>query len=1050
MLERYYNRFDPAKRYTELLFRAGDGLQSAELNELQAILKHRVKSIADAVLKDGDLIEGGAILIDPQTGQTTCAAARLYLAGSVHEVPAATFALPTTGRVTIGARLRRRTITELDDPSLRDPAVGTRNYQEPGAGRLEETVVWGWVGDAASDGQTGEFYPIATVIEGVLQNKERPPAFDGVTQVVARYDFEANGHYIVDGFETRFLERRSDGKLVFQVKAGTANVLGYKVERTADERLLLDFDPDIAEVLAEPTVFSPDANGTMRINVNFAPIHEVVRVQGTRRKTVTVTHGVFSGATDTLPDAAVVQVLEVKQGSTVYQAGADYTVAGNAINWAPAGAEPAPSSSYTVTYDYIAQVSPTGVDEEGFTVEGFVAGTLVQVDYRWRQPRIDALAIGRDGVIQRIKGVSVTRGPVAPGVPGDLLRLCDLELKWRNASPVRVIASGVRAVPTAELEAMRADIARLFDLQARDRLTADITLREPAAKKGVFADPFRDDDLRDAGEAQSAVCVMGELIAPIAATPIGPYLTEPVTLAHTARPVLEQLARTGSMKVNPYQAVLPAPAQVTLNPAQDFWTEFRSSQLAAVTETIVRGSGVLERRETTRTTEVVSRLETAIPTLRPIAVAVRALGFGPDEAVAAMRFDGVALAVPSGLKANASGVVETSFTIPSGIPAGVKRFEIEGAGGSFGEATFEGRGTLIATTQRERITTTIWRWDPLAQTFTLPVAQQVGAVDLWFTVRGTKPVTVQLRETVAGFPSRTVLAEARLNANQLVLNGPTRFTFPAPVMLQGGVEYALVVLTDDPDCACAIAELGKWDSNAQRWVTAQPYQVGVLLSSSNASTWTAHQDADLTFRLLGVQTSQTSRSVALANAVSVTGATDLMVLGGVELPATGCAATVRVTLSGGRVLRAAPNTTIRLDAPYTGPVDVALELAGTAQATPVVFPGWQLIVGSLSQNADYVSRAIPAAASFRIRVIAEVFAPGTASVTAKVETGSANNFQALTVASAQQIGDGWVEVEWSATGLAGIGADKTTRVRLEIANSAAHRAAVRALRAVIV
>ncbi|MFN3486516.1 MAG: HEAT repeat domain-containing protein, partial [Planctomycetota bacterium] len=50
----------------------------AELNELQAILKHRVKSIADAVLKDGDLIEGGAILIDPQTGQTTCAAARLY------------------------------------------------------------------------------------------------------------------------------------------------------------------------------------------------------------------------------------------------------------------------------------------------------------------------------------------------------------------------------------------------------------------------------------------------------------------------------------------------------------------------------------------------------------------------------------------------------------------------------------------------------------------------------------------------------------------------------------------------------------------------------------------------------------------------------------------------------------------------------------------------------------------------------------------------------------------------------------------------------------
>ncbi|TCS98754.1 uncharacterized protein DUF4815 [Tepidimonas ignava] len=1049
MLERYYNRFDPAKRYTELLFRAGDGLQSAELNELQAILKHRVKSIADAVLKDGDLIEGGAILIDPQTGQTTCAAARLYLAGSVHEVPAATFALPTTGRVTIGARLRRRTITELDDPSLRDPAVGTRNYQEPGAGRLEETVVWGWVGDAASDGQTGEFYPIATVIEGVLQNKERPPAFDGVTQVVARYDFEANGHYIVDGFETRFLERRSDGKLVFQVKAGTANVLGYKVERAHDERLVLDFDPDLATVLAEPRVFTPDAQGKMRVTTGYAPIARVVRVQGTKRKTVTVAHGVFSGATDTLPDAAVVQVLEVKQGATVYQAGSDYTVAGNALNWSPAGAEPAPGSSYTVTYDYIAQLTPTEIDEEGFTVEGLVAGTLVQTDYEWRMPRMDALCLSRDGLIQRIKGVSVERSPMAPSVPPDLLRLCDLAFTWRNTSPVRVLASGVRAVPTAELEAMRSDIGRLFDLVARERLSNDITLREPAAKKGVFADPFRDDDLRDAGASQNAVCVLGQLMAPIAATPLGPYLTAIQTLPHAYRAVLEQTARTGSMKVNPYAAALPAPAAVTLTPAQDFWVDFQNNTAAAITETITRGSGILVSVTTSSSTEVVSRVESAVPTLRQISVAVRAAGFGPNEAVSAMRFDGIDLPL-GGAAADGNGVVNTSFQIPAGLPAGIKRFEIEGAGGSFGEATFEGRGTLVTQTTRTRTTTTIWRWDPLAQTFTLPESQQLGAVELWFTVRGTRPVTVQIRETVAGFPARGILAEGRIAAANISTTGATRIAFGAPVMLQAGVEYALVVLTDDTETALSVAELGKWDSANGRWVTAQPYQVGVLLSSSNASTWTAHQDKDLAFRLLGVSTTQSSRAVTLATQVQVTDATDLMVLGAVELPASGCAAVARVTLEGGRVLTAPPNTTIRLEAPYTGKVDVALDITGTATATPVVYPGWQLVAGTLAANATYVSRAIPAAASFKARVIAEVFAPGSSSVTAKAESGTAGQFASLPVVKAEPIGDGWVEIEWSAASLSGVGADKTTRVRLEIANSAAHRAAVRALRAVIV
>jgi hypothetical protein len=1053
MLERYYNRFDPTKRWSELLFRAGDGLQSAELNEIQAVLKHRLRSVASAVLKDGDIVAGGEIVVNPDTGAVTCAAARVYLAGAVHEVPQAQFTIPVTGRVTLGARLRSTVITEVDDASLRDPAVGTRNYQEPGAGRLVETAAWGFVADNASDGGQGEFYPIATVIDGVLQNRDRPPAFDGVTQVIARYDFEANGHYIVSGFGVSFLGRNNDGKLVFQVKAGVANVLGYKVERAHDERLLMDFDPDIRRVLAEPTVFTPNAQGRMRINLNFHPLHQVVRVQGTRRKTANITHGVFSGAADTLPDPAVVQVLEVKQGSTVYQAGTDYTVAGNVINWAPAGAEPAPGSSYTVTYDYIDQVTPTAIDETGFTVEGLVSGTLVQVDYDWRMPRIDALAIDRQGMIQRIKGVSTERNPTPPSVPTELLRLCDLSLTWTADAPVRVIASGVRAVPTAEIEAMRADIGRLFELVARDRLTADISLREPAAKKGIFADTFRDDTQRDMGIEQNAVAVLGTLMAPIAATVLGPYLPQPATLNHTYRTVLEQTARTGSMKVNPYAAVLPMPARVTLTPSSDFWTEFQTNQLAAITETIVQGQGPFVWSSTTRITEEISRVEEAIPTLRPITVAVRAEGFDPNELVRAMRFDGIALAVPNNLRANAQGVVQTQFTIPQNVPAGVKRFEIEGDVGSLGEALFEGRGTRVVINQRERVTTVIrrswWWWDPLAQTFVLPQAQQIGAVELWFKERGTKPVTIQIRETMAGVPTRTVLAEAHIANAQIQTTGATRIVFPTPVWLQAGVEYALVVLTDDTETALEIAELGKWDSANQRWVTSQPYQVGVLLSSSNASTWTAHQDKDLAFRLLGVDTSEASRSVTLATDVQVSDVTDILVLGQIETPVTGTEVVVRLTLENGRVFRVPVGVTVSLPARYSGKLSAALELTGTDTATPVVYADWQIVVGTLANSASYISRAIPAAASFAARVIAEVFAPGTASVTASVETGQPGQYQQLQVEKAEPVGDGWVEIEWKATGLAGVGTDKLTRIRLDIDNNPAHRARVRALRAVI-
>ena len=71
MLERYYNLFDPAQHYSQLLFRAGDGLQSRELNEIQSTLIHRLQGVADALLKDGDIVSGANLQIDADTGLVT-------------------------------------------------------------------------------------------------------------------------------------------------------------------------------------------------------------------------------------------------------------------------------------------------------------------------------------------------------------------------------------------------------------------------------------------------------------------------------------------------------------------------------------------------------------------------------------------------------------------------------------------------------------------------------------------------------------------------------------------------------------------------------------------------------------------------------------------------------------------------------------------------------------------------------------------------------------------------------------------------------------------
>jgi hypothetical protein len=64
----YYNRFDPALRYDEILIRAGKGVQGAEINEIQSGLIDRLKRIADAVFRDGFVIRGTPPAIDTATG----------------------------------------------------------------------------------------------------------------------------------------------------------------------------------------------------------------------------------------------------------------------------------------------------------------------------------------------------------------------------------------------------------------------------------------------------------------------------------------------------------------------------------------------------------------------------------------------------------------------------------------------------------------------------------------------------------------------------------------------------------------------------------------------------------------------------------------------------------------------------------------------------------------------------------------------------------------------------------------------------------------------
>lgn len=1055
MIERYYNLFDPAKHYSQLLFRAGDGLQSRELNEIQSTLIHRLQGVADALLKDGDIVSGANLQVDADSGRVTLEAGRVYLRGAVREVPAASFTVPVDGRVAVGVRFTSRTITELEDPNLREPAVGVRNYQEPGAGRLQETLAWGWDGAGTSDGQSGDFHAVYALDNGILENRRQPPVLDGVITSLARYDYDANGHYVTEGLGVRYLSKDGDSQEhLFSVAEGRANIDGFKVERSQSQRLRLPIDPDLQRVSSEPQVFNDAGDGSMVVTINRPPLAQVIDIKVTQQKTEAVVHGAFTGSRDVLTEPTVVAVLEIKQGATTYTQGTDYKVVGDEIDWSPGGAEPAPGSSYQVTYQYIASLTPTDLTDTGCKVAGVVQGSTMYIDYQWQLPRVDVLALTADGQVERIKGISQARNPVAPTVPASRLALAEIAYDWKQTSPPAVRNVAIRTIKVSELTAMQRQIADLYDLMALERLRVDANIREPAAKKGLFVDNFLDDDLRDQGAAQTGAIFAGVLTLPITASAQhakdnGNAL---LTLDYTLTPVVEQLARTGSMKINPYQAFAPAPAHITLNPAVDQFTVTNTQWASDMTERLVTGSGALEQViETRRSEQVLASSNEEAQFLRALQVAYRVDGFGPSEALAQLRFDGIALSQPTGTAANASGLLTGAFQIPPAIPAGAKLVEFLGAGGSYGSATYVGRGTIVTETRRRILTTLVQRFnpvDPLAQTFVLPERRVVGGIDLWFTVKGgTSPVTVQIRETQVGIPTTTVLTEGRLPASAIKTDGnATRITLD-PVALEGNREYALVVLTDDANHAVAVAELGKYDPRTG-WVTAQPYQIGVLLSSSNASTWTPHQTQDLTFRLLGCRFTQTSKTVSLGQ-YAVTNLSDVMALAGVERPAAGTDVQFLATDAQGRIYTLSEDQGLALSEKLSGNLAVSAKLTGTESASPILYPGTQLVFGTLEAAGDYLSRAIPAAATFNVAVTFDALLPGTSSIAVQAESGTPGSFQSLSLSSGVEVGNGWVERTYKATSLVGVGADRTTRVKLALAGTAQHRPFVRNLRVIV-
>jgi hypothetical protein len=401
------------------------------------------------------------------------------------------------------------------------------------------------------------------------------------------------------------------------------------------------------------------------------------------------------------------------------------------------------------------------------------------------------------------------------------------------------------------------------------------------------------------------------------------------------------------------------------------------------------------------------------------------------------------------ITADNQGVATGEMTVPEGVPAGTVLVRVVGDQGSVGSTTYTASGT-ITTESRRIVTTVVTGYDPLAQTFTLSEGRHVAGVDLWFKNKGTSRILVQIRETTVGFPNKNVLAQGDVRPANINTNGtPTRILFMdatsrCPVWLEANEEYAIVILTDDPETSVVVAELGKFDSIHNSWITKQAYQIGVLLSSSNASTWTAHQELDLAFRLLACRFTETDHTINLGTFLANQNS-DLLTLANIERVSSETDVEFVYADSDGKTNVLVEDMPVALKEKINGEISLKAKLKGTATQSPVVYQGVQVVLGTMDEEADYVTRAIPAGTNVKISIMYKSLTPGNSSV--KVYAQEADGgWTLIQLHSGTPVGDSWEERLHILENFSG----STTRIKLVLAGNVSHRPKVQNLKVIVI
>ena len=141
-----------------------------------------------------------------------------------------------------------------------------------------------------------------------------------------------------------------------------------------------------------------------------------------------------------------------------------------------------------------------------------------------------------------------------------------------------------------------------------------------------------------------------------------------------------------------------------------------------------------------------------------------------------------------------------------------------------------------------------------------PTGIFLSSIDIFFQAEDSNlPIELSVVTVENGIPTQNTIPFSRVvkNPSDVVVDATTAqtattFRFDTPIYLEPGIEYAIVLVSNSARYRVWYAEpgqLNKVPAGAVAEMITKNVNLGVLLKSQNASTWTPDQNKDLKFKL---------------------------------------------------------------------------------------------------------------------------------------------------------------------------------------------------------